>query len=55
MKGKNAMWFNCSLAFSKSVTQIAKMSTIYPNKLFSILEQIEHTLRKGKGIEEVES
>lgn len=53
MKGKEAMWLNCSLVFSKSVTRIAKMSIIYPNKLFSILKQIEHTLRKGKGIEEV--
>lgn len=53
MKDKDAVWLNCSLVCSKSVTQIAEMSTIYPNKLFGILKQTEHTLRKGRGIKEV--
>lgn len=54
VKGKDAMWLNPGLVFSKSAIRIAaKMSVMYPNKLFSISKQLELMLRKGKGIEEV--
>lgn len=54
MKGKDAMWLNPGLVFSKSAIRIAaKMSIIYPNKPFSISKQLELMLRKGKGIDEV--